>query len=189
MIDQVNDTGFVHRIDSNGRISFVNEAWIAFAAKNGYQTTRSAQLGRPLLSVIGGHENRHIYGLLIDRARATRKPITFGYRCDSPAERRWMQMRMRYRPDDGEVEFDSLMLKRERRAPVRLLEIQCDDSRSGDLLSMCSWCKTVRAGDSWIEVEQAVTRLGLFAIDKIPRISHGICPGCRTRLSSLETTS
>ena len=34
----------------------------------------------------------------------------------------------------------------------------------------------------WMEVEDAVRELGLAATDKLPRLSHGICPDVSARL-------
>lgn len=184
MAKPINYTSFVHRIDGDGRISFVSDAWLAFAAENGYSTSRSEQLGRPLLSAIGGEENRHLYGLLIERVRTGTREIRFGYRCDSPDTRRWMQMQMRHLPDTDEVEFESLLLRLESRPFVPLLDAPQEPSAVGEVLSMCSWCKAVLTDQAWVEVEQAVSELGLFAKSRMPRISHGICPDCRTRLSS-----
>jgi hypothetical protein len=187
MAEQIDQTRFIHRIAGDGRISFVGDAWLAFAAENGYRTTRPEQLGRPLLSAIGGEENRHIYALLIERVRSSGREVQFGYRCDSPDTRRWMRMHMRYLPDTDEVEFESVLLRRESRPFVDLIEARQEPSFSSEVLSMCSWCKAVLAEQSWVEVEQAVSKLGLFAIDRMPRISHGICPVCRKRLLSVET--
>ena len=187
MVEQINHTSFIHRVDGDGRISFVSDAWLAFAAENGYRTTRSEQLGRPLLSAIGGEENRHIYRLLIERVRTSARAVEFGYRCDSPETRRWM--RMHHLPESDEVEFESLLLRLESRPYAPLIEARQGPSAASDVLSMCSWCKAVLADQDWIEVEQAVRQLGLFATDRMPRISHGICPDCRTRLLSLETAS
>lgn len=184
-----NDRCFVHRIDADGCISYVSAEWLAFAARNHYQTSAEAELGRPLLSVITDAETRHLYRLLIERARASRRTLQFGYRCDSPDRRRWMNMRMRHLAETDEIEFSSRLLRAQARPRVLLLEHQQAPSHSRQVLSMCSWCKAVLAEHAWVEVEQAVLRLGLFALEAMPRLSHGICPACSQRLSSPETLS
>ena len=180
---------FVHRIDADGRISYVSAEWLAFAARNDYPTSAEAELGRPLLSVIADAETRHLYALLIQRARASKRTVQFGYRCDSPDQRRWMRMHMRHLAETDEIEFSSRLLRAQTRPRVLLLEPEQGQSHSQRVLSMCSWCKAVLAEHAWVEVEQAVLRLGLFAMEAMPRISHGICPACSQRLSSPETLS
>ncbi|MEA3638516.1 MAG: hypothetical protein VBE63_01065 [Lamprobacter sp.] len=178
---------YVHRVDAELRISFVSEAWLAFASDNGYATTAGAELGRPLFSVIADEETRHVYQLLIERARASREALQFGYRCDSPERRRWMQMQMRYLADSDEIEFASRLLRTEPRPYMPLIEFHRHQPASRRVLSMCSWCKTVLAEHAWVEVEEAVMQLRLFAAETMPRISHGICPDCSKRLHSLES--
>lgn len=184
-----NHSCFVHRIDADGRICYVSADWLAFAVENDYPTTAEAQLGRPLFSAIVDAETRHLYALLIERVRASRRTLRFGYRCDSPDQRRWMRMHMRYLTDSDEVEFASRLLRAQARPRVRLLERHPEQPRSHRVLSMCSWCKAVLAEQAWVEVEQAVMQLRLFAMEAMPRISHGICPDCSQRLSSPETLS
>ncbi|MFP4063794.1 MAG: hypothetical protein ACOC26_06030 [Halochromatium sp.] len=178
---------YVHRIDADGRISDVSAEWLAFAARNGYPTSAEAELGRSLFSVIADAETRHLYALLIERARASKRTVQFGYRCDSPDQRRWMQMRMRHLAETDEIEFSSRLLRAQARPRVPLLEPEQGRAHTQSVLSMCSWCKAVLAEHAWVEVEQAVLRLGLFAMEAMPRISHGICPACSQRLSSPET--
>jgi hypothetical protein len=73
-------------------------------------------------------------------------------------------------------------LRLETREPVALLDSGLAE-RSGDVLMVCSWCKAVEAGHVWVEVEQAVERLDLFAPEALPPISHGICPDCSERMT------
>lgn len=183
------NTTYVHRVDAGLRISFVSAEWLAFAAENGRETTAAAELGRPLFSVIVDEGTRHIYRLLIERARSTHEALQFGYRCDSPDCRRWMQMQMRYLADSDEIEFASRLLRTAPRPYMPLVAANQSRQTSSQVLSMCSWCKAVLAEQAWVEVEQAVMQLRLFAADAKPRITHGICPDCSKRLLSLESSS
>lgn len=179
-------TLYVHRIDADRRISFVSTEWLAFASDNGYETSAQAELGRPLFSAIADEETCHIYKFLIQRARSSQHPLEFGYRCDSPDRRRWMQMQMRYLADTDEIEFASRLLRTEPRPLVPLIALDRMRPSSQQNLSMCSWCKSVLTEQAWVEVEEAVRQLRLFATDAMPRISHGICPDCSKRLLSTE---
>jgi hypothetical protein len=178
---------FVHRIGADGCVRFVNAEWAQFGRENGLATTASAVIGQPLLAAISDAETRHLYQVLIERVRGSDEMMEFGYRCDSPDCRRWLQMRMRWLEEANEVEFASVLLRSERRETVALLDI--GQQRSRDLLSMCSWCKQVLAEQSWVEVEQAIARLQLFADRALPRISHGICPTCSERLCAITLES
>lgn len=176
----------VHRIDASLRISFVGTGWLAFASDNGYKTSAQAELGRPLFSVIAEEETRHIYKVLIERARSSQQALEFDYRCDSPNRRRWMQMQMRHLADTDEVEFASRLLRAETRPYMPLIALNRMRPTAERMLSMCSWCKSVLAEQTWVELEEAVRQLRLFATDAMPRISHGICPDCSKRLLSTE---
>lgn len=172
---------FVHRIDREGRIGFVNDAWLAFAAENGWHTSAAELLGSELMAFIVDAETRLIYNMLINRVREAGREASFNYRCDSPDWRRFMEMRITNIRELDQVEFRSRVLRLERREPVDLIDPSCA-ARSREILTMCGWCKAVRVEHAWIEVEQAVERLGILANQVLPRISHGICPDCRDRI-------
>ncbi|MGB5832096.1 MAG: hypothetical protein WBG92_08910 [Thiohalocapsa sp.] len=181
MFEQMDQRSFIHRTDADGKICYVNAAWLAFAAENGWGAGTSQALGSELMASITDLQTRHIYGLLMNRVRESGRPVRFSFRCDSPDCRRLMEMQMRYDRVLQEFEFCSRALHIERRETMPLL----DASRatpSIETLSVCSWCKAVLAEHAWIEVEQALIRLRLFAADALPQISHGICPACSVRL-------
>ncbi len=48
-----------------------------------------------------------------------------------------------------------------------------------DVLIVCSWCNKIEIGNGkWQEVEEAVESLGLFELETVPLISHGMCDSC-----------
>ena len=47
---------------------------------------------------------------------------------------------------------------------------------------MCGWCDRFLVDGEWVEVEEAVTRLGLFQLPQMPAIGHGVCPDCTEML-------
>jgi hypothetical protein len=176
MSDQTDPREFIHRIDSEGRISFVNDAWLAFAAENGWSTTVSQVVGSLLMQQIADAETRHIYRLLIDRTLGEGHRSRFLYRCDSPDYRRLMEMRISKSAPD-QVEFCSRVLHLKQRDAFDVLD-PAFRKRSKAIVTVCSWCKAFLADHAWLEVEQAIGRLGLFTETGLPRISHGICPTC-----------
>jgi hypothetical protein len=172
---------FVHRIDAEDRICLVNDAWLAFANENGWRIDAAAVLGSDLMAHLCDPQTRHIYRLLIDRARDTAHSSRFHYRCDSPGLRRFMAMQVS--PGDrGQVTFRSRVLRLERRDPIRVLDVNVDQ-RSNDTLQICSWCNSVCAASAWLRVEEAVQSLGIFSDGLVPRLSHGICPACSERMA------
>jgi hypothetical protein len=171
---------FVHRIDPADRISFVNGAWLDFAAENGWETTPDRVLGSPLMPQISDAETRHIYRVLIERARASGRATRFCYRCDSPGFRRFMEMRVRG-AGRGQVEFCSRVLRLEQRPRIDLLDGARRD-RSGAFLTICSWCKALCTDGVWVELEEGLRRTGILTRARLPRISHGICPTCCARM-------
>jgi sigma-B regulation protein RsbU (phosphoserine phosphatase) len=58
------------------------------------------------------------------------------------------------------------------RVAERILGLQAEMTQLRGLLSICSYCKSIREGDSWVAVERYVSQRAdtLF--------SHGICPQC-----------
>jgi len=174
---------FVHRIDAEDRICSVNESWLAFATENGWDISADQVLGTRLMASISDAETRHIYRLLIDRARAGTQPVRFRYRCDSPELRRFMEMALTRAPGN-QVEFRSRVLRLERREPVAVLD-PAVVKRGGDPLQICSWCKAVYAQAAWLKLEEAIQTLDVLAETVLPGLSHGICPSCSERMTRL----
>jgi len=51
--------------------------------------------------------------------------------------------------------------------------------RRNDLLVICSWCNKIRTENGeWQEVKETIKSLGLFELDALPTISHGMCDSC-----------
>jgi hypothetical protein len=174
---------FVHRIDARGSIVAVNSDWLAFAAENGGPASEGELLDTRLTQYIQDAETQHIYALLAQRVRSDKGTVRFPYRCDSPDCRRYFEMNVLYRPDDDQIEFRSRVLYLEPRPAVALLDAAQPRSFS-EILNLCGWCKRVQTGGLWLEVEEAVRRLGLFDSVQLPRLSHGICPACVHGLES-----
>jgi len=128
-------------------------------------------------------ETRHLYRLLMSRARAGVHPVRFEYRCDSPALRRLMEMRM-VGQELGQVEFRSRVLRVEPHDPIRMLDVSLPHSRN-HCLQICGWCKAVQVQSAWLALEEAVQRLALLADAALPQLSHGICPDCSDRMTQV----
>ena len=143
---------FVHIIDDAGFICHVNDAWLNFAAENGWPISSEQIIGSSLLSSIMDAETRHIYDLLINRARDKGQQAQFNYRCDSPDLRRLMEMHIFHNQASDQVEFRSRIISLQKRAPIALID-PSNKNRSEEILKMCGWCKSVWHKKNWVELE------------------------------------
>lgn len=166
---------FICRVSADDRIVFVDDEWTRFAIENGAAHLAGDRvMGTLLWDHLSDITTRHLYRIFMHRVREGGISIELPFRCDAPDRRRFMRMRIQPLPDSG-VEFRSELLHEELRTKVDLLDVRYP--RREDFVMMCSWCKRVQAPD-WVEVEEGVVRLKLFDVDKLPWVSHGICPDC-----------
>ena len=87
-----------------------------------------------------------------------------------------MEMKLSLLAGDS-IEFLSKIIELEFRDPVALLDPEA--GRSEEFLKICSWCKKIfipQAG--WVEIEEGIRVLDLFAGPPFPQLTHGICHSC-----------
>ena len=161
----------VYRIDGDDRLVAVNDAWCAFARENGAPQLADGALGTSIWDAVHGAETRHVWEVLLSRARAG-VAVDVPYRCDAADERRRMRMSLRAFPG-GVVEFVSETVGVEPREPVP----------SYELLRACSWCNRFFVGE-WVEPERAVAEAALLDGEP-PAFTHGMCPDCSARILSV----
>ncbi len=172
----------IYRLNRQDEIVFVNEAWDRFAlANDAPDVTAEHVLGRPIWEFITDLSTQQIYRDLLARVREGRS-VRFPFRCDSPAERRFLEMHI-HLMEDGQIEFRTQTLSIERRPAVPLLARQASPSR--DLLRMCSWCKKVFADGEWVDIEEGIERLRLFEAPALPMITHGMCDHCAVKMAEI----
>jgi hypothetical protein len=166
-----------YRVDAADRIEAVSESWSVFARENwGEALLPPSILGRSLWDSISDPTTREIYAALLARVRGGRGPVHFQFRCDSPAIRRLLDMRITRLPD-GAVEFSTTPVSLEPRTPVAVLDPLA--RRSAAFLVSCAWCARLRVTEGeWVEVEEAMRILDPFEQQVMPRLSHGMCPDC-----------
>ncbi len=172
-----------YRIDHEDRIAEVNEGWSSFAERNGgWGIDVSGILGRQLWSFLADLPTVSLYQSMVRRVRGGGPAVRFQFRCDAPACRRLLAMEIAGEPD-GVVRFDVAGVKEVPRPAVELLEPA--RPRSGRYLTMCGWCNRIRVQEeTWVEVENAISELGLFGVQVMPGITHGICPRCHDAMVS-----
>ncbi len=175
MAAQVNSLPFVYRIDADDIIIYVNHPWIVFAKDNGAASLAKEVLGSLLWDHLCSSEVVTIYRALVRRAREEPRPRTFLFRCDSPTARREMKMTIEPLPNHH-VEFRCHLLREEPHEAIPLLDTLAN--RSAEHLRMCAWCLRVKL-HGWLELEEAISILGLLEEKMPPQISHGICERCK----------
>lgn len=164
-----------YRIDAADRIVEASDSWDVFAVENkAPRLTRKEVAGRFLWDFIEGSDTRHLFRLMLSKARASLSTMRIPFRCDSPEARRFMEMEISPHPD-GSIDFVCTTLKTEARTPVAFIDPDVD--RSNEWRTICSWCKRIKMpGGEWVALEDGIRRLDLFGSKRPPRMSHGICP-------------
>lgn len=150
---------YTYRIDAGDVIVELSDNWSTFAEANagGGALQPEQVLGRGLWDFIQDSETRQLYEDLFRRARSGRRAAPIPFRCDSPRERRFLQLELEVLPDQS-IQITSRILRTEPRTPVPLLDAQLP--RTSGLLRICSMCKKVEVAPSeWAEVEEALARL------------------------------
>jgi hypothetical protein len=115
--------------------------------------------------------------MLLRRVRGELRSVEIPFRCDGPALRREMDLRIASQSSGRLVLFSARLRAEERREEFQPL-LASYAPRSEETLTMCGWCDQFLVDGEWVEVEDAVARLGLFEMPAMPAISHGVCPDC-----------
>lgn len=183
---------FIYRIDSTDTIVSVSDNWCTFADANAWGSSLAPAdvVGHKLWDFIHNPETQHLYQNVFTRARSGRSGMPgrgIPFRCDSPSERRYLQLLIEALPDES-IQLKSTILRTEPRSPVSLLDV--DTARSTDMVTVCSMCKKIRVSpQQWVELEEGLARLRLFEVDRMPRLTHGLCPSCyEAAMAELDET-
>ncbi len=177
----------VYRLDARDVITRVNAAWRAFATENGAPALAARAVGTSLWAHVDGAETRRLYRAVHAAVRRSGRPVTLPFRCDAPAEQRWMTLTVRPL-GGGHLQVVSALVRRAAQPRVPLLDPAAP--RGAGQLVMCSWCKRVHpdGGDAdgdadagWVDaaaVRPHGVPDGAGAPWRAPRLVHDVCPGC-----------
>lgn len=146
--------------------------------------TDDGLIGRQFWDFIHGKELRHLYEMIFTNARNNKKEIVVPYRCDSPTLQRFMELRV-FAESENTLLVLNYLITEEHTAYTGLLDVIERDPTSW--LSICSWCKKVKVDREWVEIQIAITELGLLANELLPQLTHGICPTCITIINDSMT--
>lgn len=169
---------FVYRIDKEDIIISVSDNWNTFANDNdwGDEGHSGGVVGHLLWDFIQDVETRHLYRELFKRVRAGKRAGPIPFRCDSPQEKRFLELLISPLPDD-QIEITSTIVRSEFHDPIELLDRKAP--RSSELIRICSMCKRIAISqDEWVELEEGIARLRPFEADKMPGLTHGLCLPC-----------
>jgi hypothetical protein len=169
---------FTFRVDARDRITDFDDEWAAFACENGSADLPGCVVGTSLWAYIAGNEVAEVYRILMARVRSGGRALTFGYRCDSPSQRRHMEMTIAPSGEGG-LEFRSRILRIEERDPVT---IGVEPGSKLPDVTLCAWCKRVRLDGDWVEIEDAIRSFGDVDTLAVRRITHVACGPCYERL-------
>lgn len=173
----------IYRIDNNDMITYISvPPWDEFALENkGEDIIEENIINKSIWSFIADAETAHIYQMIIDKVRVTRKKISIPFRCDAPDKRRLFIIEVD-KHGKNSVNFQSRLRKEEKRESIQAFET--DAIRSEEFIRVCSWCKKVYVPhlNKWVEVEEAIIKLKLYSMEKLPRLTHTICDPCRQKL-------
>lgn len=175
----------VYLIDAEDRIVSVNGAWNDFASENdGTAVLAEHVVGRNLFDFITDTSTQHIYRQMLARIRGG-TDVQFSYRCDSPDCRRLMEMQVRGADAHGGVEFRSITLEAHAREPQLLPQADgATEMEPASLQRACGWCNRLDVNGTWMEIEDALPRLGLMEHPTAPMVTHGICADCVAKMEA-----
>lgn len=174
-----------YRLDAADRVKWVSDGWVDYARANAADSLRTDDvLGRSVWEFIDGAEVTGLYHALFQKVRSTGEAVTLLCHCDSPRVKREMEIRIVPHAEGG-IEVVATIVSEQSRPAVPLLDHALP--RSDDVLSMCSWCRRVLTHpDRWLPIEHAIEELELFSGRVLPKLSHGACPDCYSRVMAAE---
>lgn len=173
------DDGWIveYVLDTDNLIAQVGGDWDGFARRNDAPELCGASVvGRPVLDFISGKVTRTYLLKLLDRVSAEGVPIELDYRCDSPATRRFMRMRISCR-EGGGVLFQNRMLREESRAVA--VHFYRPAERIRGSFVRCSMCNHIQVEGGWGEAESL---LSLRELRKGVAVIYGICQECMQKI-------
>jgi hypothetical protein len=169
---------YTHRINGGDTIISVSENWKIFAEKNNgaISCVPESIVGTSLWNHIRDPETKSLYELILQKVRDSKQPATFPFRCDAPAQRRFLNLSVSP-VGQGCVDFESQIVKTVTRVLVDWLSL--DTKRSDEFVKICSMCKKIAISEyTWVEIEIAMQQMRLFEKEMLPNFTHGVCESC-----------
>jgi len=163
-------------LDARDRIVRTCANWDGFALDNdGIAAVGKNVRGESLWDFVMGDPTRIWLSTVLSLARLRDEPVKRPYRCDSPTEKRYMEMVVSREGKKGDLLLTHRILRAE---PVRPPLSFVAARASGPWMARCSICNRVLADNRWTEPQEAFRR-GLLPEDGSIPVIYGVCPDCR----------
>jgi hypothetical protein len=177
----VSRPGVWYAIDGIDRLVEASEAYFDFAGQNEYPGAALC-VGNLLWDSVSDSTTRLVQRSLVRRVRRFGRTLTLPFRCDGPSVRRELILEIGKRAETGWIQFSATTVSEERRPRQALLDLR--EERGDRTITMCSWCDRFMVGRVWVEIEQAVSDLGLTEGSDLPSVGYALCDRCTGMLSS-----
>lgn len=165
-------------LDHNNCVAGVSYGWDDFAYANKGEAAASGNIiGRPLREFISGDATWHWILSNLELSRLHNQRVERLCRCDSPTEKRFLQMRI-MPESSGIIRVTHTVLKTE---PLPApLEFQTMLFSHKSYLRRCSNCLRLLVGEKWVEVDDVYETTDLLeGLHALPVI-YDICQQCAT---------
>jgi len=164
-----------YRINKHDEIISVNDDWCRYASDHGWQGISPEKvLYKPVYDYITDSTTSRLYQYLFKRVRAGSQ-VRYKFNCESSSHRHLMEMTVTSLGNRGDVELKARLLQKQ----ARMQELDpVDTPQNDEFLRACGWCSRIDIGGNWIDVEDAVAKLGMFEFSRLPQLTHGICKDC-----------
>lgn len=163
-------------IDQKAIIRRVNASWNSAALLHEAPEIQEGMIvGQPLFRFISGDSTRMFMEALIQAARIRKQPVRQLYRCDSPSERREMEMLILPEPS-------GLLRLIHRTIRITPSQRQLRFSTQGPVTARvhrCSMCNRLGIRAQWWEPDEAPLDIDAGTLPVLYRV----CPDCQQALS------
>lgn len=133
------------------------------------------RLGCDIKTIYADAESRMLYEKLFEKTRELGKAVSIRSRCDDTTTIRHMEIEVM--PMSGGLLMVEIRLLDERQRNAGW--VRQHFSTLPEIITMCSLCGDIRdERGRWQAIEAEINRLGMFSMETLPRISHGLCPEC-----------
>jgi hypothetical protein len=170
----------VYELDRQNRIYQIEGPWDRFLKENqslngGCEGLQKEQvLGRRLEPFINDDSTRMLFNTIFLSVRQTHRARRVEYRCDSPDEKRYMEMLIESL-GNGMLRLTHSCLRTETITPAVLVTSAIDEVDA----IRCSVCNRMEIEGAWMEPEVASVRESRDHF----HVSYTVCPLCRHGLN------
>jgi hypothetical protein len=171
-------------IDNNDKVISVNDAWDAFALCNDAPGLLSeCVIGRDWREFVQGDATRMYMEAILTATRCLGMRVSQSYRCDSPREKRYVQLTVELLADHHVLFHHHTTQVFEQKYVVNYV-VPTLPVVAHKKVKRCSMCNRIELQGSWLETEQAVESGFLKAGAEVP-VFYGICPDCHNKVKRI----